>query len=58
MELKALFQRIAAAIREKDGSTGAIQAAAFPERISAIPSGTATSAATAAPGDIVSGKTA
>ena len=36
MELKTLFQRIAAAIREKEGSTGSIRAAAFPERISAI----------------------
>ena len=43
MELKTLFQRIAAAIREKEGSTGAIRAAAFPERIRAISAGTDTS---------------
>ena len=58
MELKTLFQRIAAAIREKEGSTGSIRAAAFPERISAISAGTDTSDATAAAGDILSGKTA
>ena len=58
MELKTLFQRIAAAIREKEGSTGAIRAAAFPERIRAISAGTDTSDATAAAGDILSGKTA
>ena len=33
MELKTLFQRIAAAIREKEGSTGSIRAAAFPMRL-------------------------
>lgn len=58
MELKTLFQRIAAAIRERDGSSEPIQASAFPERISAIPAGTDTSDATAAAGDILSGKTA
>lgn len=58
MELKTLFQRIAAAIRERDGSSEPIQAAAFPERIGAIPAGTDTSDATAAAGDILPGKTA
>ena len=58
MELRRLFQKIAAAIREKDGSADAIKASDFPERISAISSGTDTSDATAAAGDILSGKTA
>lgn len=39
MELKTLFRGIADAIREKDGSQGEITAAAFPERIRAIPAG-------------------
>lgn len=37
MELKPLFQNIASAIREKDGSTEGIAASAFPERIRALP---------------------
>ena len=39
MELKTLFEGIADAIREKDGSQGEITASAFPERIRAIPTG-------------------
>ena len=58
MELKALFQRIAAAIRDKEGSAAPLRAADFPDRISAITTGTATSDATAGPGDILAGKTA
>ena len=58
MELKALFQRIAAAIRDKEGSAAPIRAADFPDRISAITTGTDTSDATAGPGDILAGKTA
>ena len=39
MELKPLFKDVADAIREKDGTTGGIKAASFPERIRAIPAG-------------------
>lgn len=39
MELRPLFQDIAAAIREKDGSSEPIPAAEFPARIRAIPTG-------------------
>ena len=36
MELKPLFQDIADAIREKDGTTEPIVAETFPERVRAI----------------------
>ncbi len=39
MELRPLFQDIADAIREKDGSSGPIPASEFPARIRAIPTG-------------------
>ena len=42
MELKPLFQDIADAIREKDGTTDEIKAADFPERIRAIQGGGVT----------------
>ena len=58
MELRTLFQSIAAAIRAREGSAATIQASAFPERILNLPSGTDTSDATAAAGDVLSGKTA
>lgn len=58
MELRTLFQSIAAAIRAREGSAATIQASAFPERILNLPSGTDTSDATAAVGDVLSGKTA
>ncbi len=39
MELKPLFQNIADAIREKDGTADPIPAGSFPARIQALPSG-------------------
>ncbi len=41
MELKLLFQNIADAIREKDGTADPIPAGSFPERIQSLPSGPA-----------------
>lgn len=58
MELRTLFQSIAGAIRSREGSADAIPASAFPERIRSLPAGTDTSDATAAAGDVLSGKTA
>lgn len=49
---------IANAIRGKTGETGSIPASSFAEKISAITTGVDTSDATAAAGDILSGKTA
>lgn len=58
MELKTFLKNIADAIRGKEGSSAPITAASFPARISAIPTGTDTSDATAGAGDILSGKAA
>ncbi len=58
MELRTLFQSIAGAIRSREGSAASIPASRFPERILNLPSGTDTSDATAAPDDVLSGKTA
>ena len=52
------LKAIADAIREKDGTTAAIKASDFPERIRAIQTGGDTSDATATAADIVYGKTA
>lgn len=49
---------IANAIRGKTGETGSIPASSFAEKIAAITTGIDTSDATAAAGDILSGKTA
>ena len=49
---------IANAIRGKTGETGSIPASSFADKISAITTGVDTSDATAAAGDILSGKTA
>lgn len=49
---------IANAIRGKTGETGSIPASSFAEKIAAITTGVDTSDATAAAGDILSGKTA
>lgn len=56
--LDAQFSAIANAIREKIGSTGTYTPAQMVDAIGAIPTGTDTSDATAAAGDILSGKTA
>ena len=58
MSLKSLFRDIASAIREKDGTTAAIVASTFPERIRSIQTGVDTSDATAVAGNILAGKTA
>lgn len=58
MSLKSLFRDIANAIREQDGTTAAITASTFPERIRSIPTGVDTSDATAVAGNILVGKTA
>lgn len=58
MELRTLFRSIANAIRVREGSADVIPASAFPERIRNLPSGMDTSDATAAAGDVLSGKTA
>lgn len=52
------LKAIADAIRAKDGSSDPIPANDFPARIAAIQTGTDTSDATAAAGDILAGKTA
>jgi len=52
------LKAIADAIREKDGTTAAIPASEFPNRIRAIQMGVDTSDATAAASDILSAKTA
>lgn len=56
--LTGLFTDIADAIREKTGGTESIVADQFPEAIEGISVGVDTSDATAAAGDIRSGKTA
>ena len=58
MTLTELLTGIANAIRGKTGETGSIPASSFAEKISAITTGVDTSDATAAAGDILSGKTA
>ncbi len=57
-EQEAKLKAIADAIREKEGSTGAIPANTFADRIRAIPVGANTNDATATSADILSGKTA
>lgn len=52
------LKAIADAIREKDGTTSAIVANDFPDRIRAIQTGTDTSDATAVASNILTGKTA
>ena len=52
------LKAIADAIRAKEGTEAPIPAADFPARIAAIQTGTDTSDATAAAGDILAGKTA
>jgi hypothetical protein len=56
--LQGLFTAIANAIRAKTGGTAQIVADQFPEEIAAIEAGLDTSDATAAAGDLASGKTA
>ena len=58
MTLTEFLTGIANAIRGKTGETGSIPASSFAEKISAITTGVDTSDATAAAGDILSGKTA